>query len=70
MRIRSKLSGEIGKLKKDNHIDVVQLNAWKQQMENRVKENEKFKIDSDFMNKIFNVIHEESIRIQNQELEK
>lgn len=68
--IRIKLSSEIGKLKKDNHIDVTQLNVWKHQMENRVKENEKFKIDSDFMDKIFNLIHEESIRIQNQEFKK
>lgn len=68
--IRTKLSKEIAMLKKQNNLNAIQLNVWKTQMENRLKENEKIKVDPDFMNTIFNIIHEESIRIQNQVLEK
>lgn len=68
--IRAKLSKEIAMLKKQYNLNAIQLNVWKTQMENRLKENEKIKVDPDFMNKIFNIIHEESIRIQNQVLEK
>ena len=67
---RTQLSKEMALQKKNNNIDVLQPETWKQQLHNRLKENEKLKVDSDFLNKIFTSIHEESIRIQNQELEK
>lgn len=68
--IRSQLSKEIAKIKKKKNLNVVQLKVWEKQMKNRFKENKKLKQDPDFLNKIFNIIHEESIRIQNQELTK
>ncbi len=68
--IRSQLSKEIAKIKKKKNLNVVQLKVWEKQMKNRFKENKKLKQDPDFLNKLFNIIHEESIRIQNQELKK
>jgi len=68
--IRSQLSKEIAKIKKKKNLNVVQLKVWEKQMKNRFKENKKLKQDPDFLNKLFNIIHEESIRIQNQELIK
>ena len=67
---RAQLSKEMALQKYSNDMDVFQPETWKQQLNNRLKENEKLKVDSDFLDKIFNTIHEESIRIQNQELEK
>lgn len=68
--IRSQLSKEIAKIKKKKNLNVIQLKVWEKQMKNRFKENKKLKQDPDFLNKLFNIIHEESIRIQNQELTK
>lgn len=68
--IRSQLSKEIAKIKKKKNLNVIQLKVWEKQMKNRFKENKKLKQDPDFLNKLFNIIHEESIRIQNQELKK
>lgn len=68
--IRTKLSKEIAMLKKQNNMNAIQLSVWKNQIENRLKENEKIKVDPDFMNKNFDLIHVESVRIQNQVLEK
>lgn len=67
---RTQLSKEMALQKYSNDMNVFQPETWKQQLNNRLKENEKLKIDSDFLDKIFSAIHEESIRIQNQELEK
>lgn len=67
---RVQLSKEIAFLKKENRENVVQLNVWKEQLENRLEENNKLNIDVDFLIRIFNEIHEESIRIQNMEVEK
>lgn len=51
-------------------MPVVQTEIWEQQLNNRKNENDKLKVDSVFMDKIFSAIHDESIRIQNQELDK
>lgn len=67
---RAQLSKEMALHKYNTDMEVVQSETWKQQLNNRLKENEKLKVDSDFLDKIFSTIHEESIRIQNQELEK
>ena len=67
---RAQLSKEMALQKKNNNMDVFQPETWKQQLNNRLKENEKLKVDADFIDQIFSAIHEESIRIQNQELEK
>lgn len=68
--IRSQLSKEIAKVKKNKTIDVVQMDTWNKQMKKRYKENEKLKLDPEFINKIFSSIHKESIKIQKQELKK
>ena len=67
---RAQLSKEMALQKYNSDMEVVQPETWKQQLNNRLKENEKLKVDSDFLDKIFSAIHEESIRIQKQELEK
>lgn len=67
---RMHLSKEIAFLKNENKENIVQLNVWRFQLENRLLENNKLNIDTEFLIRIFSMIHEESIRIQNQEVEK
>lgn len=68
--IRSQLSKEIARIKKHKNLDIVQMQAWEKQMKNRYKENKKLNISPEFLDKIFTVIHKESIRIQKQEVKK
>lgn len=61
---RIKLAEEMAPLKKQKNMNVVQLNRWKKVTKDRMKENEKLGVDSLFLLKLFNLLHEESIRIQ------
>lgn len=70
LSLRTQLSREITKIKKKKNLDVIQLKTWEHKMKNRIKENKKLNLDSAFLDKIFNIIHKESIRIQKQELKK
>lgn len=66
---RVELSKKIAILKKEEAINILQTNIWEQQLQNRLKENEAVNIDSNFLKTIYTIIHEESIRIQKNELE-
>ncbi|MCX6190579.1 MAG: chorismate mutase [Bacteroidetes bacterium] len=67
---RMELSIKMSLLKKQNSLPVLDLIQWNKQSKNRFRENEKFGINPDFIQSVFNLIHEESIRIQNQEINK
>lgn len=67
---RAQLSKRMAKLKISEQIEVKQEAVWQQNLANRMKENLNVKIDSKYLEKIFEVIHEESIRIQQSEIEK
>ncbi len=67
---RMELSIKMSLLKKQNSLPALDLNQWNKQSKNRLLENEKFGINPDFIQSVFNLIHEESIRIQNQEINK
>lgn len=64
---RCQLSKVISGLKIKSGIDIIQPEVWQHQMQQRMKENELLGIDEVFLQKIFSIIHEESVRIQNQE---
>lgn len=55
---------EIGNLKKQHHITILQLERWSAIIETRLREAEKFDIDPAFMRRLLHLLHEESIRIQ------
>jgi len=57
---------EIGKLKKENNVTILQLERWKNIVDSRMQDAEKFGINPTFMKRLLNLIHEESIRIQEQ----
>lgn len=67
---RSKLSAQMAREKKEKNLLIIQLKQWKASMKKRYEENERTKVDPIFLNRIFNLIHDESIRIQQEETKK
>jgi chorismate mutase len=71
---RMKLVDQIGFYKKDNNVTVFQKNRWKEISESRHSWAEKLGLDPEFMDELFKMIHESSIRrqtlIMNQEIER
>jgi len=55
---------EIGNLKKQHHVTILQLERWSSIIETRLTEAEKFDIDVSFMRRLLHLLHEESICIQ------
>lgn len=70
LSLRTQLSREIAKIKKNKKMDALQIKAWENKMKNRYRENKKLNLDPIFLDKIFKMIHKESIRVQKQELKK
>lgn len=70
LAIRMGIAEEIGLYKKVNNVTILQLERW-QQILHSVKEQGRFiGLSSDFIEKLYNSIHEESIRIQTDSKEK
>ncbi len=65
---RQELSKQIAILKKKNSITILQTNIWEHQFQKRLKESEALNINAEFLKALFTIIHEESIRIQTEEL--
>ncbi len=55
---------EIGKLKNDHHVTILQLERWDKIMETRLEDAVKFGISKDFMKRMLTLLHEESIKLQ------
>jgi chorismate mutase len=62
---RFKLVDEIGKLKKSQNITILQLERWKTIVESRLNYANTDNISRDFLLKILQMIHKESIQRQN-----
>ena len=61
---RMRISREIGLYKKEHNIQILQTARYNEILEDRIKQAIKFGIDGDCMQKILELIHEESIRQQ------
>lgn len=61
---------QIGGYKKEHHITIFQLDRWKQILESRPKWAEKIGIPVAFTEKVCQLLHEESIRIQTEIMNK
>jgi chorismate mutase len=66
---RMQLSKNIAGLKRDSGIGVVQPEIWHQQMWQRKTEGKQYQVNEAFIVKLFSLIHDESVRIQKEELE-
>ena len=61
---RMKVAREIGRLKREANVPVVQPIRYKKLMEERLGQADAIGISDDFIRKIFGALHEESVRQQ------
>jgi len=61
---RMELAKEIGELKKEYNVSILQLDRWKEVIENCMQKAEQAGLYKEFVRNIFIQIHDESIRIQ------
>ncbi len=62
---RMKVSEKIGTLKKENNIAIFQPDRWKVIAEYAAQKADETGMSREFIEKVFNAIHEESIDVQN-----
>lgn len=63
---RMELSRKIGQYKKDHSLMVLQMDRWEQILQNRVAMGAAMNINSKFMKKFLEMLHEESINLQTE----
>ncbi|MBQ9310529.1 MAG: bifunctional 3-deoxy-7-phosphoheptulonate synthase/chorismate mutase type II [Bacteroidales bacterium] len=63
---RMKVSRQIGDLKKANSVAIVQPNRWDEVLERVVVSASSYGLDTDFVKRVFNAIHEASVAEQNK----
>lgn len=61
---RMKTCESIGRVKSNSNIAVVQMDRWGELLEKNIKLGDKEGLSSEFIEKIWNAIHEESLNIQ------
>ena len=64
MARRMQVVEEIGKYKKANSITILQLKRWNQVIRERVKSGEQLGLSREFVLKLLEAVHEESIQRQ------
>jgi len=57
---------EIGKYKKEHNVTALQINRWSQLMEDRVNLAQKLNLNKTFTQILFQLIHEDSVRMQTE----
>lgn len=67
---RMKISKEIGELKFKNKIEIFQKDFWKYASLKRRKITSKTNLDIEFVEKLFSIIHLQSIKTQENILDK
>lgn len=63
---RMNVSEKIGEIKKEYNMAIFQPDRWKLIVDYVEKKAEEFNLSKDFLEKIFKIIHEESIDVQNK----
>lgn len=64
--LRSDVSKRIGAYKRAHALDIYQANRWSQIMENRRAVASEIGLDPDFVNVIYDAIHQHSLGVQNE----
>lgn len=70
MRDRMEMSRKIAQLKKGAHMSVIQPDRWALTLRQRTALAEAVGLDSRFMKELYEAIHRESVKIQNDTIEK
>jgi chorismate mutase len=63
---RVEIVKQIGRYKKDNNVTALQINRWAQLMEDRVNLGKKLQLNDTFVKILFQLIHEDSVRMQTE----
>jgi len=61
---------KIGEYKSQNNVTILQLERWEKILSNRTFLAEKVGLSDDFIKKILELVHQESIRIQTEVMNK
>lgn len=63
---RMEIVREIGRYKKENNVTALQINRWTKLMESRVKMGTEMNLNETFTKILFQLIHEDSVRMQTE----
>ncbi len=63
---RVEIVKQIGEYKRENNVTALQINRWTQLMENRIGLGKKLNLDETFVKILFQLIHEDSVRMQTE----
>lgn len=61
---RKRLVEEIGVYKKANHVTILQIRRWEEILMRQLQNANKSQLNTEFIKRLYELIHEESIRIQ------
>lgn len=64
MSRRAELVSQIGALKRDHNMTILQVDRWKYLLEDRLQKGRDLGLDDEFIEAIYQVLHDNSIRIQ------
>jgi chorismate mutase len=67
---RINVSTKIAQIKKESNISVLQVNRWKKLLSDRIEYSNTKGISEEFIKEIFELIHEESVRVQDEIIKK
>jgi chorismate mutase len=67
---RSELIEKIGEYKKENNVTVFQLERWNEIMKTRPEWGEQANLAKEFVQELYKIIHDESIRVQTEMMNK
>jgi chorismate mutase len=61
---RMAMIDEIGHYKNQNHLTILQIKRWQQMLTDRLESGSQLGLDKEFMHRLFQLVHDESIRRQ------
>jgi len=67
---RLKLVERIGFFKKENNVTILQIERWKEILKNAINTGKLNNVSDEFISKIYQLIHDESIKIQTEIMNK
>ncbi|MDR2424388.1 MAG: bifunctional 3-deoxy-7-phosphoheptulonate synthase/chorismate mutase type II [Prevotellaceae bacterium] len=70
LSLRMKISEKIGQYKKENNVTILQMDRWSSIVGNRLNMGKAMGLSEDFLKKYLDLIHQESINIQSDVMNK
>jgi len=67
---RVEIVKKIGQYKKENNVTALQISRWSQLMEDRINLGKKLDLNDTFVKILFQLIHEDSVRMQTEIMDK